>query len=491
MREQRLWRTLKAIRSQGTADRNEEAGRMAGPGNNAELWAHSAVELARMVRTREVSSREIVEAHLARIEAVNPKVNAIVETLASTARASADMADRAVAAGEHLGPLHGVPVTVKQNIDVAGTATTLGLTAFKDAVAPCDGPPVERLREAGAIVIGRTNLPDFALRWHTDSGLAGATLNPWDAAISPGGSSGGEAVSVATGMSPLGIGTDLGGSVRIPAGACGVVSLKPTWGRIADVSVVAPPQTRGIAQMDTTGPLARSVADLQVAFSVLRQPSERDPRYRDVDVPDFAFPTRFAVVIPEGTHPEVQAAVDSAATALEEAGWTRDDAAPPDLGAAFDTWLGVIGRDVVDSLSALKDVCGGQALQFLDLMLTVIPSIDNAAFEALLGERRSQLIDEWAAFNTNVPLVVTPVLTQPTFAAGADLVDPVAVTQSVRCIPPINLLGLPAAVAPSGEAAGLPAGVQLIGPAWREDVCLGAAGAIEAALGVTVPIDPR
>ncbi len=176
---------------------------------NTELWARSVVELAGMIRAKEVSSREVVEAHLERIDAVNPKVNAIVETLASQAREAAGRADHAVAAGERLGPLHGVPVTVKQNIDVAGTATTLGLTAFKNALAPCDGPPVERLSEAGAIVIGRTNMPDVALRWHTDSGLAGATLNPWNPATSPGGSSGGEAVSVATGMSPLGIGTDL------------------------------------------------------------------------------------------------------------------------------------------------------------------------------------------------------------------------------------------------------------------------------------------
>lgn len=459
--------------------------------DNAELWGCSAVELARKVRCREVSSREIIDAHLERIGSVNPKVNAIVEVLAGSARASAEAADRAVAAGERLGPLHGVPVTVKQNIDVAGTATTLGLTGFKEALAPRDGPPVERLREAGAIVIGRTNLPDAALRWHTDSGLAGATLNPWDAAISPGGSSGGEAVSLATGMSPLGIGTDLGGSIRIPAGACGVVSLKPTWGRVADVSVVAPPPTRGIAHMDTTGPLARSVADLRTALSVLRRPSDRDPRYRDVDLPDLGSPTRFAVAIPDGTHRDVRAAVSSAVTVLENAGWTREDATPPDLGAAFETWLAVIGHDVAESLPVLKGVCGDQALQFLDLMLTVIPRVDDAALGALLGERRVQLVEEWARFQTTVPLVVTPVLTQPTFAAGADLIDPVAVTQSVACIPPVNLLGLPAAVVPAGQADGLPVGVQMIGPAWREDVCLAAAGTIETARGATVPIDPR
>lgn len=457
----------------------------------AELWACSAVELARKVRSREVSSREIIEAHLERIADVNPKVNAIVDVLADSARTSADAADRAVAAGERLGPLHGVPVTIKQNIDVAGTATTLGLTAFKDALAACDGPPVERLREAGAIVIGRTNLPDLALRWHTDSDLAGATLNPWDASISPGGSSGGEAVSLATGMSPLGIGTDLGGSVRIPAGACGVMSLKPTWGRVADVSVVAPAPTRGIAHMDTTGPLARSVADLRTAFDVLRRPSDRDPRYRDVELPDLESPKRFTVAIPDGTHPDVDSAVSSAATVLEAAGWTRDDGTPPDLGAAFETWLAVIGHDVVESLPILQQVCGDQALQFLDLMVAAIPQVDDAAFDALLGERRAQLVDQWARFQATIPLVVTPVLTQPTFAAGADLIDPMAVTQSLACIPPVNLLGLPAAVVPAGQAGGLPVGVQLIGPAWREDVCLAAAVAIETARGASSPIDPR
>lgn len=459
---------------------------------NGALWECSAVELARKVRSREASSREIIDAHLERIGSVNPTVNAIIDVLADSARASADAADRAVAAGEHLGPLHGVPVTVKQNIDVAGTATTLGLTAFKDAVAPCDGPPVERLREAGAIVIGRTNLPDVALRWHTDSGLAGATLNPWDPAISPGGSSGGEAVSLATGMSPLGIGTDLGGSLRVPAAACGVVSLKPTWGRVADASVVAPPPTRGIAQMDTTGPLARSVADLRTAFDVLRRPSDRDERYRDVALPDaLGSATRFTVVVPDGTHPDVDAAVSATAAMLEASGWTREEVSPPDLGAAFETWLAVIGHDVVELSPILQQVCGDQALQFIELMRAVIPDVDEAAFDGLLRERRPQLVDEWARFQTTIPLVVTPVLTQPTFAAGADLIDPMAVTQSLACIPPVNLLGLPAAVVRAGQAGGLPAGVQLIGPAWREDVCLAAADAIETASGATVPIDPR
>jgi len=456
-----------------------------------ELWQMSAGDLARLIRARQASSREVVDAHLDRIDAVNGRVNAIVEVLAEPARAQADAADRAVAAGDARGALHGVPVTIKQNIDVAGTATTLGVQALKDAIAPQDSPPVERLREAGAIVIGRTNLPDVALRWHTDSSLAGATINPWDADASPGGSSGGEAVSLATGMSPLGVGTDLGGSVRIPAAACGVVSLKVTWGRVADVSVVAPPPPPAIARMDTTGPMARRVADLRTAFDLLRGPSDRDARYRAADLPERVEPTRFAVVVPDGTHPDVARALERAAGALEDAGWTRGDATTPDFGAALEMWLVLIGHDIAEVMPLLREVCGEQALAFLDLMLGALPNIDDATFDSLITGGRDALIAEWAAFQATTPLVVAPVMTQPTYSPGADLVDPLAVTASLACVPPLNLLGLPAAVVPVGRSGNRPIGAQLIGPAWREDVCLAAAEVLEAAGAPVTPIDPR
>ncbi len=457
----------------------------------AELWQFSALELARRIRARETSSREVVDAHLARVAVVNPRVNAIVEVLADTAREAADAADRALAAGDDVGPLHGVPVTVKQNIDVAGTATTLGLSAFRDAIAASDGPPVERLREAGAIVLGRTNLPDVALRWHTDSDLAGPTINPWDAAVSPGGSSGGEAVALITGMSPLGVGTDLGGSVRIPAAACGVVSLKVTWGRVADVSVVAPPPTPAVLQVDTTGPMARRVGDLRVAFDVLRQPSRRDARYRAVALPNDTSPTPFVVHLPEHTHPAIAAAIEEAASQLTAAGWRRVAGDAPDLGAAFDTWLTVIAHDVAGLKPLLQQVCGQDALRFIDQMLAVIPPVDDATFERLVSERRGQLVDEWRAFQSSTPLVLTPTLSGPTYAPGTDLDDPLAVAANVACVPPVNLLGLPAAAVPIGTTAGTPIGAQLIGPAWREDICLAAAATLEAARAPITPIDPR
>ena len=188
-----------------------------------ELCTKGAVELAAMISSREVTSAEVVDAHLARIEEVNPDLNAVTVTLADEARAAAAAVDRAVTAGAPLGPLAGVPFTVKENIDVAGSATTWGVAALAEQIASAAAPMVARLREAGAIPIARTNLPDFAFRWDTTSGRAGRTRNPWDATRTPGGSSGGEAGALASGMTPLGLGNDLGGSLRVPSQMCGQV----------------------------------------------------------------------------------------------------------------------------------------------------------------------------------------------------------------------------------------------------------------------------
>ena len=187
-----------------------------------ELCKLSALELARHIATREVSCAEVVDAHLQRIREVNPALNAIVHVLEDEARSAAHAADARVADGLPLGPLHGVPFTVKENIDMAGLPTTWGVPALAKAVVPVDAPVVERMRAAGAIPIGRTNLPDMALRWHTDSSLHGLTRNPWHPGRTAGGSSGGEAAALASGMSPIGLGNDIGGSLRCPANACGI-----------------------------------------------------------------------------------------------------------------------------------------------------------------------------------------------------------------------------------------------------------------------------
>src|SRR4051794_3989634 len=231
-----------------------------------------------MIRDREVSSREVVQAHLDRIEAVNPALNAIVRLLPDEALAAADAADRAVADGAALGPLHGVPCTVKENIDLAGTPTTQAIPALAEAIASDDAPQVERLRAAGAIPLGRTNLPDFGLRVHTDSSLHGLTRNPWNPQRTRGGWSGGEAAALATGMSPLGLGNALGGSLRTPAHCCGIASIKPSAGAVPAATVIPPPEMNISFQlMAVEGVLARRGAPVPAGFIPVPGQAPRGP----------------------------------------------------------------------------------------------------------------------------------------------------------------------------------------------------------------------
>src|SRR3979409_2357702 len=244
----------------------------------SEIWRLSAAEMARRIARRELSSAEVVDAHLARIDAVNPALKAIVRVLADEARAAAVLADRRLKAGETVGPLHGVPFTVKENIDMAGLPTTWGVPALAQAVVPIDAPVVERMRAAGAIPIGRTNLPDMGLRTHTFSSLHGLTRNPWNPNQTGGGSSGGEAAALASGMSPIGLGNDIGGSLRNPASACGIASIRPSAGRVPLCTLI--PSADGPASfqlMPVEGPMARRVADVRLGLEVLSGRHPRDP----------------------------------------------------------------------------------------------------------------------------------------------------------------------------------------------------------------------
>src|SRR4051812_29433860 len=281
-----------------------------------EIWELGAARQAAAIRSRELSSREVVAAHLERIEAVNPAVNALRVVLAEQALAAADAADRSAPAG----PLHGVPVSVKENVDVAGTATTWGVPALEAAVAPLDAPAVANLKAAGAIVIARGNMADFALRWHTESALAGATLNPLDPSLTPGGSSGGEAAALATGMVSLAVGNDLGGSLRFPSQCCGTVALRPSLGRIPDAGRIPTSEhPLSVQQFNVQGPMARTVEDLRVALEVMSAPSPRDPWH--VRGGAATGPRRVGVALPEDTAPSVVAAVRAAADALAAAGY--------------------------------------------------------------------------------------------------------------------------------------------------------------------------
>lgn len=309
-----------------------------------ELWRMSATELAEAIRSSDASSQEVIEAHLRRIEAVNRSVNAVTVVLGEQALEAARSADRVVAGGGDLPPFHGVPFTIKSNIDVAGTPTTWGARAKADAYPGLDAPVVERLRQAGAIPIGRTNMPTGAIRWDCESELWGRTLNPWDPSRTLGASSGGQAAALACGMTPLGLGNDTLGSLRFPAQCCGIAVLKPTLGRIPDATTIEPvdmpiaPQLAGVQ-----GPLARRVADLRAAFEVLAGPSLRDPWSVPAPLrgPEPARPIRVALVVDpagQGTAMQVQEGLRKAAAALEDAGYAVDEVEPPSIVAAPGRW---------------------------------------------------------------------------------------------------------------------------------------------------------
>jgi amidase len=463
-----------------------------------ELWRLGAGELAAAIRERRASSREVVEAHLGRIEEVNPRVNAVTTVLAEEALRSADDADRRLAAGDEVGPLHGVPLTIKENIDLAGHPTTQGVVAMAQAVAPVDAPHIAHLRAAGAIPLARTNLPDFALRWHSDNALYGATRNPWDASRTPGGSSGGEGAALATGMTALGVGNDLGGSLRWPAQCNGISSLKPTFGRIPHASAIEPVDGPvSIQLMAVQGPMARRVADLRLALGIMSQPSARDPWYVPAPLAGEQppAPVRVAVVADPaglGTSPQVAGGVRRAAEALAAAGYAVEEVEPPDVALAAETWMNLLGHDLRFMWQLMSPLVSEDANHFMSTLLSTQPEIDAMAYMQTFITRQA-IGRAWSEFQAEHPLIVAPIATQPPFLVGADLEEEGirTISASMAMVVAVNLLGVPAVSLPVGVADGLPQVVQVIGPRFREDLCLTAAGAIEEACGVLTPIDPR
>jgi amidase len=461
------------------------------------LWQLGALELAERIRLGETSSREVVEAHLARIDEVNPHLNAVVRVLADEALAAADAADRAVAAGEPLGRLHGVPCSVKENIDLAGTPTTQGLKALADAVATVDAPSVERMRAAGAIPFARTNLPDLGLRIHTHSDLHGLTRNPWDPGVTAGGSSGGEASAIASGMSPIGLGNDIGGSLRNPAHCCGIASIKPSVG-VVPIATVIPPEDPLLASqlMVVEGPMARHVADVRAGLEILAGAHPRDPRSLPVTLVDAAPGERLRIAaLPEppggDTDPAIAAAVRRAADALADAGHDVVEACPPGYEETLMQWAALLLIDVRAQLPLLESVMGEGGLAVLRNFDAAGPVLDAAGLVQLHAER-FRTMRAWSMFFLDHPILLSPTWALPAFAHDADIEGSSsgAMLDTLRPVLPVNLLALPAAVVPVGLAGGLPVGVQVIGDRYTDLRCLTVAAQIEAAIGRLTPIDP-
>ncbi|MFB6478404.1 amidase [Streptomyces virginiae] len=466
------------------------------------LWRMSAAAQAEAVRGGKVSAVELVDSHLDRIASVNPTVNAVTQLLAERAREAAGRLDRRRAAGDPLGPLAGVPFTVKESTAIEGVPTTFGTARFRDLVASADAPPVARLRTAGAVPIGHSNLPTLILAgMHTRSELYGDTVNPWDSGRTPGGSSGGDAVAVATGMAALGLGNDSGGSVRIPAQFCGVAALKPTTGRFpADHRILGPDDPGPASQMLVTdGPLARSVGDLALAYEVLAGTDPRDPRA--VPVPAYGEPlpgrVKVAVVADpggHGVHPTVRAAVTTAADALRDAGYdVREVADVPRLDEALDAYGRITVTEFAPNWPVVRTLLGRGGDRYIAMMMERTPPASADAFMKLMGTwlniRRS-----WAEFLDEYPLLLGPVFTEPPVEPGLESRDRAGrdrVGSGMRLCTVTSFVGVPGVAVPTGTVDGLPCGVQIVGRAFREDLCLAAARAVEDRLGVLTPIDPR
>lgn len=468
-----------------------------------DLWRMSATDLAEAIRSREISSQEVVEAHLRRIEEVNPSINAVVVVLGDEALEAAKAADRATASGSNLPPLHGVPFTIKENIDLVGTPTTNGVQALAAAYPRMDSPDVARMKAAGAIPLGRTNMPDLAISWHTDSELWGATVNPWDRFRTPGASSGGEAAALATGMSPLGLGNDTLGSLRWPAQCCGIAALKPSLGRIPYASTIEPRDLFGdppigIQLTTVHGPLARRVADLRMALDVVAGLTWRDPWSVPAPLhrPDIAKPVCVALVIDPaglGTAKQVQDGVRRAGRALEDAGYVVDEVEPPSIELAAKTLTDMLYPPDIrtaweTSAPPVRDSSRRWVSALFEVTADPDPEIGIRCFMV-----RQSLLRVWGEFQQAYPLIVAPICTNVPFNVGTDRTSAeVAETvQSMRMALAVNALGLPAVALPVGIEDSLPQAVQIIGPRYREDLCLDVAETVEERVGIITPIDPR
>src|ERR1700687_3538655 len=313
-----------------------------------DLWRLSAADIAALIRSKKVSAKQAASAALARLDAVNPSINAVVDHRPADVLKEAAHVDAAIAKGADAGPLAGVPVTVKVNIDQAGFATTNGLTLQRDVIATSNSPVIDNLRKAGAVILGRTNCPAFSYRWFTTNLIHGDTKNPRDPGITPGGSSGGAGAAVAAGIGHIAHGTDIAGSIRYPAYACGVHGLRPTVGRIAAFNASVPERAIGPQISAVSGPLARTIGDLRIALAAMSARDSRDPWGVAAPLQGPAMPKRAALCVhPDGleTVTEVKAAVADAGKRLQRAGWVVEEIedTPPLLEAAdlqTRLWLG-------------------------------------------------------------------------------------------------------------------------------------------------------
>jgi aspartyl-tRNA(Asn)/glutamyl-tRNA(Gln) amidotransferase subunit A len=456
---------------------------------SSDMIYFDATKLAELIRTREISSVEVVQAHLDRIDALNPKINAVV-TVADGVLKAARAAEAAVLSGENLGPLHGVPFTAKDSIDSANVLTQRGSPIFKGRVPDTDATSVARMKKAGGILLAKTNLPEFSYWIESDNLLTGRSNNPWDLERTPGGSSGGESAAIAAGMSPLGLGTDLAISVRGPAAQTGIVSLKATHGRIPMTGI----WPRAPRRFWHVGPMARTVRDLALAFSQLAGPDGLDAFATSTVQFDAGIgrspyrQLRVGWLIEPGfgpIDPEVGATVRAAAEALEGVGCFVEPVRIPALERDFA--LDVFNRlHVMEMKPAFAQVTAGHEDQMYKMSKTMLSLLDTSMKDFIDAEQAAErLRDGYAEYFQKYDALVTPVLPLPAHKHGQEEFvingQKVDATYLQGATVPLNITGLPGISMRFGTSKeGLPINVQIVGSWLAESTILSIASMLES-----------
>jgi Asp-tRNA(Asn)/Glu-tRNA(Gln) amidotransferase A subunit family amidase len=445
------------------------------------------------VRARTVSPAEIVEAHLRRIAEWQPKLNAFVHLDAEAARHLARAAETAVLRGDHLGPLHGVPLTIKSCMDVAGWSCSAGSLLRKEYVPKFDAPLVSRLKAAGAILLGNTNTPEFLMAYETDNRLTGRTSNPWNLAYSAGGSSGGEAAAIAAGCSAGGVGSDGGGSIRVPALFCGICGLKPTPGRIPATGHF-PPGAGAFSWIGVVGPMARTIADVRLLFEVMAGPDAGDALSAPVPLRSLHKTElrglRIGILESDAlglATPETRSAVERAAKLLAERGCIVEPFRLDGLDRALELWWfffgPIIGHLFRRSIAGQEDQISPMLREYLSCA-TSGNSVTLDQFMKACADRdllRAEILRQMQ----NVPILLSPVSSGSAFRHGEGNYRPgTGYRDTMRYSQWLNLTGFPGASVPVGASNdGLPIGVQVIGRPFEDELVLSVAEAIEAARG--------
>ena len=452
--------------------------------------------MARQIREKKVSTLELAEAHLEKIERLNPKLNAFVDVAPERVRKDARAAEEVLAAGGKLGPLHGVPISIKSSVDVAGMKCEAGTQLRAGYVPLEDAPLVSRLRSAGAIILGVTNTPELLMAWETDNVLHGRTNSPWDLERTPGGSSGGEAAAIAAGMSAGGVGSDGGGSIRVPAHFSGICGLKPTPGRVPSTGHF-PASGGPFAILGVVGPIARTVEDLKLLFEVMQGPDDGDTCAAPVPVrwPNESETKQLKIGYFEDdgrtpVAPEIRAAVRKAAKALSHAGFAVEPFCPQGLDEARVLWkkffVKVGGMLIGPMFDRREGDISPMLQQFLEWSAAEPQFTENSLLAAWF--RRDQLQVEFMRQMREYPIMLCPPAAIPAFrhrerswvveGKSIHYLDAWSYTEW------FNLLGNPAVVVPISEKGeGLPAGVQIVGRPWAEEEVLSVAAALEKECG--------